>query len=314
MKKIVFLIIFLAAVTVFELRRQTVGAGPLTEVRHVVIPKGASSAQTASVLTEAGVVAHPWLFRLAAKLYGKDKVLKAGEYQFMPGQSVREVLEKISRGEVFFRRITLAEGLTSGQMLYQIASAPDLSGEISIDVREGELLPETYSYELGASRDSVIMQARQAMQKAVAEAWEKRAGNLPIKSPEDMVVLASIIEKETAVADERPLVASVFVNRLRKGMKLQTDPTVIYALTEGVFELGRSLKKADLKIDSPYNTYKYYGLPPGPICNPGKEALLAAVNPAETSFLYFVADGKGGHNFAVSLNEHNRNIRKWLRK
>ena len=128
------------------------------------------------------------------------------------------------------------------------------------------------------------------------------------------MILASIIEKETAVDGERPLVASVFVNRLRKGMRLQTDPTVIYALTEGLFELGRSLKKADLKIDSPYNTYKYYGLPPGPICNPGRAALNAAVNPAETGFLYFVADGKGGHNFAASLNEHNRNIRSWLKR
>lgn len=314
MKKILLLIVFLAAFTVYELRQRTVEPGPLSEVRNIVIPKGASTAQTAVILADAGVINSYWLFRLATKWQNLDKVLKAGEYQFMPWQSMQEVLEKIASGEVFFRRITLAEGLTSGQMLYQIASASDLSGEISIEVKEGELLPETYSYELGASRDSVVIQARQAMKKAIADAWAQRDENLPIKTPEQMLVLASIIEKETAVADERPLVASVFVNRLRKGMRLQTDPTVIYALTEGLFELGRSLKKADLKIDSPYNTYKYYGLPPGPICNPGRAALNAAVNPAETGFLYFVADGKGGHNFAASLNEHNRNVQKWLKK
>ena len=314
MKKIVVLLILIAAFMVYGLRQGLVSSGPLADVCYVVIPKGASSKQTAQVLAEAGVIRSSLMFRLFAKLQNLDKVLKAGEYQFAAGQSLQEVLEKISGGEVFLRKITFAEGLTSGQILYQIASAPDLSGEISIDVAEGELLPETYSYELGASRDSLVLQAKNAMQKAKAEAWAQRDEHLPIKNPQEMLVLASIIEKETAVAAERPVVASVFVNRLRKGMKLQTDPTVIYALTEGMFELGRSLKKADLKVDSPYNTYKYYGLPPGPICNPGKDALLAAVKPADTDFLYFVADGKGGHNFAVSLNEHNRNVRNWLKK
>ena len=185
---------------------------------------------------------------------------------------------------------------------------------MTLDVNEGELLPETYTFEYGASQDSIVLEARKAMQKALDEAWEGRDSGLPYKDKNQLLTMASIIEKETGVADERPLVASVFVNRLRKGMKLQTDPTVIYALTEGQMELGRTLKKKDLAIDSPYNTYKYYGLPPAPICNPGRDALMAAAHPAQSDFLYFVATGDGGHNFSTNLNEHNRNVKGWLKK
>lgn len=231
----------------------------------------------------------------------------------MPGISLQAAMDKIARGEVFFRRITIPEGLTSGQIMYLIANYPDLEGEIDLDVKEGELLPETYSFELGASRNSIILQARAAMQKALEEVWASRDSSLPLKDVNELLTLASIIEKETGVPEERPLVASVFLNRLKKGMRLQTDPTVIYAITEGETSFGRSLKRADLKIDSPYNTYLNYGLPPGPICNPGREALMAAARPQQSDYLYFVADGKGGHRFARSLNEHNRNVKAWVR-
>ena len=279
----------------------------------MVVPKGASLKTVAEELSRAGVIDKPWLFRIMARINGLAKHLKAGEYQFMPGISLQAAMDKIARGEVFFRRITIPEGLTSGQIMYLIANYPDLEGEIDLDVKEGELLPETYSFELGASRNSIILQARAAMQKALEEVWASRDSSLPLKDVNELLTLASIIEKETGVPEERPLVASVFLNRLKKGMRLQTDPTVIYAITEGETSFGRSLKRADLKIDSPYNTYLNYGLPPGPICTPGREALMAAARPQQSDYLYFVADGKGGHRFARSLNEHNRNVKAWVR-
>ena len=220
----------------------------------------------------------------------------------------------MARGEIFYRRITLAEGLTTREMINLLNAEPMLSGEVTLAVKEGELLPETYTYVRGDTRNSIVMQAAKAMQKVKREAWEKREPGLPLKNADEMMVLASIIEKETAVPAERGLVASVFVNRLKKGMRLQTDPTVIYALTRGESELERPLYKKDLSIDSPYNTYKNYGLPPTPICNPGRASIEAAVNPELSNYLYFVASGNGGHNFAASLNEHNRNVKDWRRQ
>lgn len=305
------LIVLLA---VYQLRNWTVSDGPLREAVNVIVPKGATLTTVAQKLNEAGVINKPFLFKIYARFEGLDKRLRAGEYQFEPEISMNRVMEKIAKGEVFYRRITFAEGLSTGQILYQIATNKELSSEVTFDVNEGELLPETYTFEYGASQDSIVLEARKAMQKALDEAWEGRDSGLPYKDKNQLLTMASIIEKETGVADERPLVASVFVNRLRKGMKLQTDPTVIYALTEGQMELGRTLKKKDLAIDSPYNTYKYYGLPPAPICNPGRDALMAAAHPAQSDFLYFVATGDGGHNFSTNLNEHNRNVKGWLKK
>ena len=313
LKYIVPAVLLAAVIGWQQLKAMIVAEGPLQEVVNVVIPKGAGTKLVAQELKKAGIIRHELLFRIATRLNGADKALKAGEYQFMPKVSVLQAMEKIARGEVFYRRITIPEGLTSGQIMYLIANYPDLEGEIDLDVKEGELLPETYSFELGASRNSIILQARAAMQKALEEVWASRDSSLPLKDVNELLTLASIIEKETGVPEERPLVASVFLNRLKKGMRLQTDPTVIYAITEGETSFGRSLKRADLKIDSPYNTYLNYGLPPGPICNPGREALMAAARPQQSDYLYFVADGKGGHRFARSLNEHNRNVKAWVR-
>lgn len=314
MKKIILLFLVLLAVPVFmQIRGWVVSDGPLLTVTNVVIPRGASLKTVAAELQKNGVIDKPWLFMAWARFNGLSQYLKAGEYQFMPKVSMMAAMDKIARGEVFFRRITIPEGLTSGQIMYLVANYPDLSGEIDIGVKEGELLPETYSFELGASRNSIILQAKAAMGRALEEAWAARNSELPLTNIGELLVMASIIEKETGVPEERPLVASVFLNRLKKGMRLQTDPTVIYALTEGETSFGRSLKKADLGIDSPYNTYKNYGLPPGPICNPGREALMAAAQPEKSDYLYFVADGKGGHNFAKTLAEHNRNVRNWIK-
>lgn len=312
-KLIIIFLIVLSVLAYMQIKGWIAEGGSLLNVTNVVVPKGASLKTVAEELSRAGVIDKPWLFRIMARINGLAKHLKAGEYQFMPGISLQAAMDKIARGEVFFRRITIPEGLTSGQIMYLIANYPDLEGEIDLDVKEGELLPETYSFELGASRNSIILQARAAMQKALEEVWASRDSSLPLKDVNELLTLASIIEKETGVPEERPLVASVFLNRLKKGMRLQTDPTVIYAITEGETSFGRSLKRADLKIDSPYNTYLNYGLPPGPICNPGREALMAAARPQQSDYLYFVADGKGGHRFARSLNEHNRNVKAWVR-
>ena len=317
MRYLKYLIAVLCVALIFvwqQLKGMIVAEGPLQEVVNVVIPKGANTTVVAKELKAAGVISHELLFRLATRLNSADKALKAGEYQFMPKVSVLQAMEKIARGEVFYRKITIPEGLTTGQIMYMIANYPGLSGEVDIVVREGELLPETYSFELGAPRSSIILQAKSAMEKVKQVIWENRAEGLPYKNINEMMTMASIIEKEPAVAEERALVASVFINRLAKKMRLQTDPTVIYALTEGEFELKRALKKSDLNVDSPYNTYRRYGLPPAPICNPGVAAMEAAVHPAKTDYLYFVASGNGGHNFAKSLNEHNRNVRKWQQR
>ena len=286
---------------------------PLSSSLVVNVAAGSGIRSLAAVLKEKEIVCHPLIVRLSAKIYGYDTSLKAGEYRLEPGMSLVDVLEKISAGKVVLHRLTLPEGLTSRQMLQLIAENLLLSGDISETAAEGELLPETYTFHKGASRNQIIKNAKAAMQKALQNIWQNRAEGLPLDSPQELLVLASIIEKETAIGSERGKVASVFINRLNKNMLLQTDPTVIYALTQGTKELGRTLKRKDLSVDSPYNTYKYSGLPPTPICNPGIKALEAAAHPEDTPYLYFVADGTGGHNFARSLNEHNKNVQKWLK-
>ena len=312
-KLIIIFLIVLSVLAYMQIKGWIAASGPLLNVTNVVVPKGASLKTVAEELSRAGVIDKPWLFRIMARINGLAKHLKAGEYQFMPGISLQAAMDKIARGEVFFRRITIPEGLTSGQIMYMVANYPGLSGEITVDVKEGELLPETYSFELDAPRDNILLQAKSAMAKIKQVIWDNRAPGLPYKDINEMMTMASIIEKETSVPEERALVASVFINRLNRRMRLQTDPTVIYALTEGEFELKRPLRKSDLNTDSAFNTYRNYGLPPAPICNPGGAAMEAAVHPAQTDYLYFVASGNGGHNFARSLSEHNRNVRKWQR-
>lgn len=278
---------------------------------YVIINKGAGSNTVANQLVAAGIIDKPWLFKLAARLFGADKRLKAGEYIFEKPISMYEVINKISNGDIVYHKITLAEGLTSKQIIDLINNEQLLSGEITIDIAEGDILPETYSFVRGEKRDDILLRAKNAMAETLQNQWEQRQHSLPLKNKNQLLILASIIEKETGIEEERGLVASVFVNRLKKGIKLQTDPTVIYALTQGQKDLKRPLTRKDLTIDSPYNTYKYYGLPPKPICNPGKASIEAAANPDDSDFLYFVADGTGGHNFAKSLKEHNKNVSNW---
>ena len=285
--------------------------GPLEADTIVLIPRGAGVDTIARRLEDAGVVGDPFIFRVGVWLSGATRDLQAGEYLFLIGTSMRGAMEVLRAGKPFTRRLTIAEGLTSAEAAVLINDAEALDGETAEVPLEGSLLPETYHYVRGDQRADVIRRMQRALNETVAELWPKRAPGLPLKDEREAIILASIVEKETGVPEERPLVASVFVNRLRAGMRLQSDPTVAYGVTNGSGPLGRALTRQDLQTPSPYNTYLNDGLPPGPISNPGRAAIEATLNPAATEFLYFVANGDGGHVFAKTLAEHNRNVEQW---
>lgn len=286
--------------------------GPLAEPVNVVIPRGAGLEAIARRLAEADVIADTTLFAIAAQLTGKARGLKAGEYRFPAAVSAHEALAIIERGETVVRRVTVAEGLTSAQVVDLLSATDGLEGAVEVVPPEGSLLPETYHFSWGDDRPAILRRMRRSMDEAVARLWAERAEDLPLATVEEAVTLASIVERETGIAGERGLVAGVFVNRLKRGMRLQSDPTVAYGIAGGT-GLERPLTRADLREETPYNTYVIAGLPPGPICNPGLASLAAVLKPAETDYLYFVADGTGGHAFSRTLAEHNRNVRKWRR-
>jgi UPF0755 protein len=285
--------------------------GPLTADTVVYIPEGSGVTAIARQLDEAGVIDDPLVFRLGVRVLGAGRELRAGEYLFPAALSTRDAIDLLRSGRTVVRRLTLAEGLTSFEILALVEQAEALDGLAGAVPPEGSLLPETYHYARGDSRAELIARMARARDNLLSDLWARRAPNLPLASPRQAVILASIVEKETAVAAERPLVASVFVNRLKQGMRLQSDPTVVYGLTGGKGALGRALTRKDLQAPNPYNTYLIDGLPPGPIANPGRASLEAVLNPAQTGYLYFVADGSGGHAFAKTLAEHNRNVAQW---
>ena len=278
-----------------------------------VVEKGASVRQIAADLRQENIINSSLIFRIVCRALGVDKKLRAGEYLIAPKSNMLEVADKLLKREVFYRKITFPEGLTSAQIKEILEREENLSGDITIDMPEGSILPETYTFSKGDTRNSVVAQAQKAMQKFVEKLWREQAVDF-LQDEKQLLVLASIIEKETGVPEERFDVAAVFVNRLKKGMMLQTDPTVIYAITKGEKDLGRPLLKKDLEFESPYNTYLNYGLPPAPICNPGKAAIEAAVNPSNVDYLYFVASGYGGHRFANSLSKHNENVAEYRKR
>ncbi len=285
--------------------------GPLAEQADIMVPRGTGMSGIAARLAEAGVVDDALLLRAAARLSGRDRRLQAGEYRFPPHVTPAAALDMIANGQRLLHRITVPEGRTVREAWDLLAAEDKLEGEVPPVPDEGKVLPETYFFERGENRAEIAKRMQDAMRRALDEIWAKRADDLPFDSIEEAITLASIVEKETSVAAEYDVVAGVYVNRLRRGMPLQADPTVIYALTKGRSELGRPLSRRDLQVDDPYNTYRYPGLPPGPIALPGRAALAATVNPADTDYLYFVADGSGGHAFATTLDEHNRNVRNW---
>ena len=292
------------------------GPGPLEAPVEVAIPSGATIQRASTILQEAGAVSDARLFRVGARYLDLDRRIQAGEFEIPAGASMRDVLQCLVDQSTCRRvtyPITVAEGLTSWQVVELLRAAEVMTGEIAEVPAEGTLAPDTYLVTRGDDRAALIRRMQAAQSRILAEAWAGRAEGLPISTPEEALILASIIEKETAIAEERGTVAGVFVNRLKRGMRLQTDPTVIYGVTEGRGVLGRGLRRSELDALTPWNTYRIDGLPPTPIANPGRASIEAAVRPEETRYLYFVADGTGGHAFAETLAEHQRNVTRWRR-
>lgn len=294
----------------------------ITSPKIVEIPKGFGTAQIGEILAREGVVSNNMVFALSAKILPPTESLKAGEYEFAPGISMRDVIEKLKNGDIYKRSFTIPEGLTGYEIMQKLSQVEALKippGAMENPPKEGSLLPQTYQYMGGESLDRKITQMQAAMTQLLDSEWAKRDEDLPLKSPQEALILASIVEKETGVAGERARIAGVFINRLRQNIPLQSDPTIIYALTNGRPEnkgqgpLGRRLLSKDLEVESPYNTYANTGLPPGPICNPGAEAIRATLHPEHHNYIYFVADGTGGHIFSSTLSEHNRNVENWRR-
>lgn len=277
----------------------------------MTIPSGGGVKAIASRLEKAGVIDHPFLFRVVVQLQRQSKNLKAGEYRFDPYLSMEEVLAKLVAWETVLYQVTIPEGLSRLQIKALLQKNEILSGDVTDLPPEGYLLCDSYRFHRGDSRQSLLDRMAQNLEKNLAALWEERQEYLPLNSPEEALILASIVEKETGLSQERRLVASVFINRLRLGMRLQSDPTVIYGLTKGERPLGRGLRRSELDHKTVYNTYQIDHLPPAPIANVGRAAIAAVLQPAETDFLYFVADGTGAHVFAKTLREHNRNVAAW---
>jgi UPF0755 protein len=296
--------------TAYYYGRQTLETpGPLQEDKVVNIPARAGKRDIADVLQREGVIdVNPWVFIGGVLAMKASSDLKPGEYSFQKGASLRDVIATIVEGKVVQHAVTIPEGLTSEQIMERLSDNDLFTGSVREIPREGTLLPETYKFPRGTPRDQVIQRMQQAQKRAVADIWERRSQDLPVKSPEQLVTLASIVEKETGKPDERSRVAAVFVNRLKQKIKLQSDPTIIYGLVGGKGTLGRPIKRSEITQPSPYNTYVIDGLPPGPISNPGRASLEAAANPARTRDLFFVADGTGGHAFTETYDQHQKNV------
>jgi UPF0755 protein len=284
--------------------------GPLAEASALVIAKGLGVEGIGRRLAEGGVIRDPRVFAIGVHLFRNRHALRAGEYEFPAHASAEQAMEVLIYAKPVVRRLTIAEGLTTAEALAEIERNEALEGPVERTPAEGSLLPETYNFSWGESRESLVRRAEKAMSETLEGLWQARAPDLALTTPEQALVLASIVEKETARPEERPRVAAVFLNRLRHRMRLQSDPTVVYALTHGKGPLGHALAHADLDAQSRYNTYLVDGLPPTPIDNPGKASITAVLHPAASDDLYFVADGSGGHLFARTLAEHNRNVAK----
>jgi len=308
----ILIILMVGAGTAYYYGRQMLETpGPLQEDKVVNIPARAGKRDIADALLREGVInVNPWAFIGSVFALKASSDLKPGEYEFRKNASLRDVIATIVEGKVVQHAVTIPEGLTSEQIVARLTDNDIFSGSVRELPREGTLLPETYKFPRGTTRDQVIQRMQQTHKRVLAEIWERRNPDVPVKSPEALVTLASIIEKETGKADERSRVAAVYVNRLRQKMKLQSDPTIIYGLVGGKGTLGRPIKRSEITQPSPYNTYVIDGLPPGPIANPGRASLEAAANPARTRDLFFVADGTGGHSFTETYDQHQKNVAK----
>lgn len=290
--------------------------GPLDVTKPVAIPKGLNRNSIAERLHEEGVITSPWVFIIASYINEnfsdkKNASLKFGDYEFKKSASMREVLDTIAEGKSILMKLTIPEGLTSLQIIERIKADTNLTGEITQIPAEGTLMPDTYRYSKGMSRQELVEQMISKQKEMLSSAWEKRQEGLPFTDAQQALVLASIVEKETGRSDERDRVSAVFVNRLRKNMRLESDPTILYGLFGGAVQWGKPILKSEIETKNAHNTYQIKGLPPTPICNPGRASIEATLNPAKTGDLYFVADGNGGHRFSDTLKEHNAAVATW---
>lgn len=287
------------------------GPSDIPERTTVLIEEGSGLNRIAAQLAREDLVSNAMMFRLGVEVFDKASALKAGEYEIPRHASMRQIMRILVDGKPILHSITLYEGMTSWEIVEHLKLQPVLKGSVPIVPAEGTLLPETYLVTRGTSRQEVVDRMRKAQRQVLEKLWDARADNLPIKTIEEAIVLASIVEKETGRGSERHKAASVFVNRLNKGMRLQSDPTIIYGITLGKGPLGRRIRRSEIQAKTDYNTYQIDGLPPAPICNPGAAAIEAVLNPADTEYLFFVADGTGGHAFAKTNRQHERNVQAW---
>jgi UPF0755 protein len=293
-------------------------AGPLAAPKMIVVRKGEGAREVAQRLEAEGVIASQHLFvgryvarSISAWFGGRPLQIKAGDYLFEPGQSMRAVGEELDEGKSVLIAVSIPEGLTSHQIVDRLKSEPVLSGDIAAVPAEGVLLPDTYKVPRGMARQAVLDMMQAEGRRLLEQAWAARQPGLPLKSPIEALILASIIEKEAGRKDERDRIAAVFINRLRQGMRLQSDPTILYGLERGQTAWGRPILKSEIQGRTAHNTYQIAGLPPTPICNPGRASVLAALSPASTKELYFVADGNGGHIFSETIKDHNAAVANW---
>ncbi|HEU4838905.1 MAG TPA: endolytic transglycosylase MltG [Micavibrio sp.] len=309
--------IFAAGAWFFVALKNAHDPGPLPENKIVLIERGKGVAAIAEILESEGVIDSSLIFKILSRVEPDQRPLKAGEYEFTANVTMAEAMKMMREGKVYDRKVTFPEGVTSWQIVETLKELPDMKGEIADIPPEGSLLPQTYHYIRNDDRNVLLGKMKEGMTKTMAELWPARAPDLPVTTEAEAMALASIVEKETGVASERKRVAGVFVNRLKKGMPLQSDPTVIYGITKGEVKsegqgpIGRRLLTKDLETHSPYNTYLNPGLPPTPIANPGRESIEAVLHPEAHDYIYFVADGTGGHVFARTLAEHNSNVARW---
>ena len=286
-------------------------AGPKPGPHDIIVKEGTTLGAVSRQLAKEGAIpGTARTYYVMARLFGSSDPIQAGEFEIPKGMGGASILDLLQHGKPLLRLITVTEGMPSITVEQKLASSPYLTGPTP-SIAEGSVLPDSYSFQRGDPRPALVKRMQQAMSKAIAQLWPKRSQDCPVKTPQEAITLASIVEKETAKPAERPMIAGVYCNRLRIGMKLDADPTVIYAVTKGK-PLGRRILKSELEADNPYNTYRNPGLPPGPIANPGKASIEAVLHPAQTKALYFVADGTGGHVFAETLAEQNANVAKWF--
>lgn len=308
-----FLLIALVAVMgVYVGKQQFDTPGPLTEAKVVMVPVGSGLSTVAATLERQGAITSEMVFSMGVQVAQLDQKLKAGEYEIKPGMSMRDIMAMMVEGKSITYSVSFPEGWTSEQIVERLKANDILTGPVNSIPLEGTLLPDTYKFTRGTTREQILDRMRKEQEKLLNQIWARRVKDLPLATPRELVILASIVEKETGKADERTRVAGVFVNRLNKKMKLQSDPTILYGLHGGkAWMQARTILRSELTAPNPYNTYQIERLPPGPIGNPGRAAMEAVANPSRTNELFFVADGTGGHAFAETYDEHKKNVERW---